>query len=167
MVKIAAQSAFSRAAIGRHSLKCLARHTAEKHKTLALQIPIVAWPASGPDGPRCHVLFREKLLTVSEVNKMCANNDYCIWEVAYSQPSDEALANAKAYADALAARDGAPEEIPVGVMLPLRVDEPADEMFFFREPEPETPVQLKPESPSGGMADLLAHVKSMLNRRCG
>jgi hypothetical protein len=171
MKKIAASSGFSKASVGRHSLKCCNRKIVEKFKSIKQMIPIVVWPASGPDGPRCHVLFREeKLLSVSEVNRLC-DSDYMLWEIRYAPPPTPVPEVSTPAVETLAAPAAALEEFAVGEMLPPREPEeiPSDEKIVFsRAPDEESPIEEKPEPAAQGMRDLLANVKSMITRRrCG
>lgn len=92
MKKIALASGISKAAIGRHSLRCLSRKVANSFKSLSQQIAIVCWP----DG-RCHRLFSDKILTREEVNRLPAN-DFFLMVIEYEKLSAEATANSQAYA---------------------------------------------------------------------
>jgi hypothetical protein len=164
MKKIEAVSPYSRATIGRHSLKCLARHTVEKHKQLKFQKPIVLWPEG-----TAHILFNhERQLSPAEVNSLCASGDYCVWQIEYSALSDEAaqnIANLEARQQEIRNRVAAPEENKVDV---VNFHSDPEDISFTRA-EPEIPIQQKPESPAQGMRDLLADVQRMIRggRRCG
>jgi hypothetical protein len=171
MKKIAAASGISKASIGRHSLKCCDRKIAETFKSLKQLRPIISWP----DG-RAHIQFRDTLLSPVGVNRLCMSGDFCIWEVRYSQLSDEAaqnVANLEARKQEVRERVAAPDAVPAlpeesqGSVTTLA--EPADEIVFSREPErEEIPAEHKPEPIAQGMRDLLADVKSMITRRrCG
>lgn len=101
----------SRASIGRHALKCV---TTKTKKSIRNQIPIVLWPDGsafirrdyGDNG--CSI----QPVTVAEINKL-DDDDFCIWEVRYSEPDAEAQANIAATearaTEALAALEPIPE----------------------------------------------------------
>ena len=170
MKKIAAASGISKASIGRHSLKCCNRKIAETFKSMKQMRPIISWP----DG-RAHIQFRDTLLSPAEVNRLCMSGDFCVWEVRYSGLSDEAaqnIANLEArqqeIRDRVTAPDAAPDTELDQIASGTRF-EPAEELIFTREPEPEEiPAEHKPEPIAQGMRDLLANVKSMITpRRCG
>jgi hypothetical protein len=172
MKKIAQGCGISKAAIGRHSLKCCNRKIAETFKSMKQMHPIICWP----DG-RAHIQFRDTLLTPAEVNRLCMSGDFCVWEVRYSALSDEAaqnIASLEARQQEIRDRVAAPDAAPA---LPDKnqggvttLESEPQEIVFTREPEPEEiPAEHKPEPIAQGMRDLLADVQRMIRggRRCG
>jgi hypothetical protein len=167
MKKIAAASGISKASIGRHSLKCCNRKIAETFKSMKQMRPIISWP----DG-RAHIQFRDTLLTPAQVNSLCMSGDFCVWEVRYSPLSDEAaqnIANLEARQQEIRDRLAAPAAVPELLSHRETANEPAEEIVFTREPEPEEiPPQRKPQSGADAMRSLLSDVKNMITRRrCG
>jgi hypothetical protein len=149
MKKIALASGISKAAIGRHSLRCLSRKAANSFKSLSQQIAIVCWP----DG-RCHRLFSDKILTVEEVNRLPVD-DYFILKVEYEKLSAEATANSEACAQReadRAAMNTPPESVAVddtseAKATPCKMLTREEAADLKRQMESRTFVAADPEAP--------------------
>jgi hypothetical protein len=153
---ISAQTGISRSALSRHNRKCRSKRRVEEYKN-----------ASKGEG-RLFVHW----LGAPEIARTDWRPQDCVLEISYEKkPSPPMLTRdeAQELKQSMENRPAAAAIVPLEIKGDVITfdSEPAEEISCTRAAE-QIPIQQKPESPGGGMSDLLATIRNSLRgRRCG